>query len=49
MIMVVGALVGLAANLIDAVDRGASTWNVIAILGLAVVLFAGTAVIARPE
>jgi hypothetical protein len=49
-IMVVGALVALGANVVDAANDGASVWNIIAILGFAVVLFVGFELVAKnPE
>lgn len=48
--MVVGALVALGANVVDAANDGASVWNIIAILGFAVVLFVGFELVAKnPE
>ena len=44
---VVGIVV-LAANVVDAADRGASSWNFLLIVVGAALLFGGFALIARP-
>jgi hypothetical protein len=45
-IMVGGALIALAANIVDAAEDGASAWNIVAIVGFAIVLFAGFELVA---
>ena len=45
--MVIAALIGLAANVIEASTDGASAWNIVAIVCFAVMLFAGFEMIAK--
>ena len=47
-VMAVCGILVLTLNVIDAVDRGSSAWNIITIATGAFLLFYGFAVIARP-
>jgi hypothetical protein len=46
-VIVIAALIGLAANVIEASTDGASAWNIVAIVCFAVMLFAGFEMIAK--
>jgi len=48
-VMAVCGLLVLALNVIDAVDRGSSGWNLAAIATGAFLLFYGVAVLSRPS
>ena len=45
--MAVCGLIVLALNVIEAVDRGATAWNIVTIATRAFLLFYGTTVVAR--
>ncbi len=45
--MVVSGLLVLALNVIEAVDRGATVWNIVTIATGAFLLFYGASVVAR--
>ena len=46
-VMVVCGLLVLALNVIEAVDRGATAWNIVTIATGAFLLFYGTSVVAK--
>jgi len=46
-IMVIAALIGLGANVVDVANRGSSAWNFIAIACFTVLLFAGFEIVAK--
>jgi hypothetical protein len=46
-VMVIAALVGLFANVVDVANRGSSGWNFVAIGCFAVLLFAGFELVAK--
>jgi len=49
-VIVIAALIGLAANVVESSTDGASAWNIVAIVCLAVMLFAGFEMVAKsPE
>jgi uncharacterized membrane protein HdeD (DUF308 family) len=48
MVMAFCGVLVLALNVIEAVDRGATAWNIVTIVTGAFLLFYGFAVIARP-
>jgi len=45
--MVIAALIGLGANVVDVANRGSSAWNFIAIGCFTVLLFAGFEAVAK--
>ena len=45
--MVISALIGLGANVVDVANRGSSAWNFIAIGCFTVLLFAGFEAVAK--
>lgn len=47
-VMAVCGIIVLALNVVEAVDRGATAWNLVTIATGAFLLFYGFAVIARP-
>ena len=46
-VMVIAALVGLGANVVDVANRGSSAWNFIAIACFTVLLFVGFEIVAK--